>query len=293
MPQLNVTGAGLCTLGATASALVKPAEAWRFTGANPIPTHLDAARTTPRDTMPRPQDGGRHPAAELDRDDLYDERAEPERARGSGAGLVLVAVGGVAAILAALFFALTAPRDPSPMVPSGGAPRSTAQPAALVAEPPREAAAIPPSPPASDAQARPPLRADTGPALAEDAAAAQAPAEDPRVVWTIVSEPAGAEVWLDDQKVGVTPHLVRLERGDQAHQLRLRLEGFEEARWSQTPREDRLLSRRLKAIPKKPRWRPRPAPAPAPPAEPEADPPTPVEEPDDGKRSKLKKVLLD
>jgi eukaryotic-like serine/threonine-protein kinase len=286
MPQLNVTGAGFCTLGATASALVKPAEAWRFTGSNPIPTHLDSARTTPRRSALLAEGADHEVGAGLERGDLYGEPEAPARPSSSGVALVVIATGGVLAILLVLFFALTAPRE-APQETSARMTAPATQPSGEVGERPEETTA--PVAASGGADAHEAASADAGAASrpADDAGAASTPPEDTRIVWTIVSEPAGAEVWLDDQRVGVTPHLVRLGRSDQAHQLRLRLEGYEEERWSQTPAEDRLLSRSLKAIPKKPRWRPRPAPTPPPEVE------APVEAPTDGKRNKLKKVLLD
>lgn len=57
-------------------------------------------------------------------------------------------------------------------------------------------------------------------------AAAQASAPKPGVRRTIRSEPRGAEVWMNGQKVGVTPTTITIPPGDDGAEVELRKKGY-------------------------------------------------------------------
>jgi hypothetical protein len=67
---------------------------------------------------------------------------------------------------------------------------------------------------------------------------------------SVTSEPAGAEIFLDDRSYGATPRAITLPRG--AQRLVLRLAGYEDAIAPVVAGVDQKIEVRLRALPKPP-----------------------------------------
>ncbi len=91
--------------------------------------------------------------------------------------------------------------------------------------------------PAASSQESPPGPAAGGPSRSPDTPPPPEPPPPREVRLTFETAPVGAEVFLDDRKVGATPLILTLREGEAPVTLRFVADGFEEARLTVDPAE--------------------------------------------------------
>jgi serine/threonine-protein kinase len=173
-------------------------------------------------------------------------------------------VGGGTALLAALAVVLGLALGGGGNAPRGEA--APAQAAQAMPQAPAVAGGTAPGASSTPEAARPAAGGATGdapvtaaPAVVQPPAPEKAPAPQP-VTLTLVSDPAGAEVWLGGERVGLAPIQTRVPRSSSAAEVIMRRAGFVEDRSSVVPDQDRLVSRTLSPVPPPPEEK-KPAPA--------------------------------
>lgn len=189
---------------------------------------LDAAPARPADSAPQPASGALAPPVDV---------APARRASAAGApwsaGAVLRQAGELAAIAAALALLLVTTLEPLPRTPTRShvqpAPAGAAAPVTPTAEgaAPAPSAPLPPLPTTLTSASVPPVP--------------PAPAISARVTLAIDSEPGGAVVWLDGERLGKTPLTIEQLAGPGQAKVRVRRRGYRARTYYVDLREDTSL----------------------------------------------------
>ena len=180
------------------------------------------------------------------------ETSDESSGDSSGSKAVPIAIAAVLLLGIGGFFAMSGGGDAPEKAPQSAKIESAATPAEPKAPEPKPAKALMKT--VEEVKAAPapkPAAAASAPEAAPAKAAAPVevakPAPAPEIVLSLVSQPAGAKVFLGETELGKTPLTKRLKQADDVLKLELKKSGYHTKSVELTPSKDQVLSVKLKS----------------------------------------------